>query len=176
MVCHCHLPVTKCFTAHPRMVSFFFPAPSHSLTRGILFLTEVEHLWPPATWSNISLWQNECWVSGHICRGLPEMNQAAMRFFPGCISGEDTKCNVDESLWPDAEVLLYTWTIHIVNIHSFVFHQWNYFRFILYPLKSLLRHLIHFCDILQGSTIHAKISAVFSCYGILVYASIFFNL
>ncbi len=35
--------------------------------------------WRPITWSDVLLRCNECWVSGHICRRLPGMDQACKK-------------------------------------------------------------------------------------------------
>ena len=47
--------------------------------RGIIFLMEVEGLWPPSTWLNVPPGRNECWITGHICRRLPGMDQACQK-------------------------------------------------------------------------------------------------
>lgn len=64
-------------------------------------------LWLPATWQAVPLGHNEHWMFGHICRGLPGMDQAVR---------EDTRCDVNENMWSNAENRV-DWCISISSPH-----------------------------------------------------------
>ncbi len=124
------------FTAHPRMVSLFFPPYSPFLNPIEEFFSSWS-LWPQSTWSDVSLWCNEWWMSGHS--RLPGMDQACKKIL------SQVYCKRGHKVW-----------YMNVNMCSFVLHYWNYFSLILCTWvkkcqKSLLKHipafLIHFCGI-----------------------------
>lgn len=47
--------------------------------RNFYFLMGVKRLWPPPTWSDVPLGQNKCWMSGHVCRRFPGMDQVCKK-------------------------------------------------------------------------------------------------
>lgn len=77
------LLVTEQFADQPRAVSLFLPTCSPFLNP-VDLLMEVKGLLTPAMLSGVPLGGGECWMSEHICRRSPGMDQASKTLLHRC--------------------------------------------------------------------------------------------
>ncbi len=58
------------------------------------------------------------------------------RFFPRCLAREDIRCDVDENMWPNAEVLM--WVFYCLYIHIINDSYIAFFSCILFFFSNVL--------------------------------------